>query len=124
MISVLLIVAAVAVFWMIGAYNGLISLKNQTTNALKQIDVQLKRGHDLITSLIAAVQGAMDFGYGSSFTEASARTTSKRSAAAARRRPRSRASGDAFATSDATRSSKSFFRDPSTTVVPSCRPRT
>ncbi len=61
MIYVLLIVAAVAVFWMIGAYNGLISLKNQTTNALKQIDVQLKRRHDLIPNLIAAVQGAMDF---------------------------------------------------------------
>lgn len=61
MIYVVLVVAAVAVFWMIGAYNGLIALKNQTTNALKQIDVQLKRRHDLIPNLIAAVQGAMDF---------------------------------------------------------------
>jgi LemA protein len=58
---VLLIVAVVAVLWMIMAYNGLISLKNQTFNAFKQIDVQLKRRHDLIPNLVNAVKGAMDF---------------------------------------------------------------
>jgi len=58
---VLLVVAVVAVLWMIGAYNGLISLKNQTFNAFKQIDVQLKRRHDLIPNLVNAVKGAMDF---------------------------------------------------------------
>ena len=58
----LLVIALVAVgVWMIGAYNGLISLRNQSANALKQIDVQLKRRHDLIPNLLAAVQGAMDF---------------------------------------------------------------
>lgn len=57
-----LVIALVAVgVWMIGAYNGLISLRNQSANALKQIDVQLKRRHDLIPNLLAAVQGAMDF---------------------------------------------------------------
>jgi LemA protein len=58
---VLLIVAVVAILWVIGAYNGLISLKNQTVNAFKQIDVQLKRRHDLIPNLVNAVKGAMDF---------------------------------------------------------------
>src|ERR1700730_13199360 len=58
---VLLIVAVVAVLWLVGAYNGLISLKNQTVNAFKQIDVQLKRRHDLIPNLVNAVKGAMDF---------------------------------------------------------------
>lgn len=58
---VLLILVVVVVFWMIGAYNGLISLKNQTVNAFKQIDVQLKRRHDLIPNLVNAVKGAMDF---------------------------------------------------------------
>jgi LemA protein len=58
---VLLVVAVVVVLWMIGAYNGLISLKNQTFNAFKQIDVQLKRRHDLIPNLVNAVKGAMDF---------------------------------------------------------------
>ena len=58
---VLLIVVAVVAFWVIASYNGLISLKNQTVNAFKQIDVQLKRRHDLIPNLVNAVKGAMDF---------------------------------------------------------------
>ncbi|PYO63389.1 MAG: hypothetical protein DMD70_04010, partial [Gemmatimonadetes bacterium] len=58
---VLLIVLVVVVGWLIGAYNGLISLKNQTLNAFKQIDVQLKRRHDLIPNLVNAVKGAMEF---------------------------------------------------------------
>jgi len=57
----LLVVVVVVVGWMIAAYNGLISLKNQTVNAFKQIDVQLKRRHDLIPNLVNAVKGAMDF---------------------------------------------------------------
>jgi len=58
---VLLVLLAVVVLWVISAYNGLISLKNQTVNAFKQIDVQLKRRHDLIPNLVSAVKGAMDF---------------------------------------------------------------
>ena len=61
MMWVLLVVVAVAVLWIVGAYNGLISLKNQTINAFKQIDVQLKRRHDLIPNLVNSVKGAMDF---------------------------------------------------------------
>jgi LemA protein len=57
----LLILVAVVVFWVIAAYNGLIALKNQTFNAFKQIDVQLKRRHDLIPNLVNAVKGAMEF---------------------------------------------------------------
>ena len=58
---VFLIVVVGVVLWGIAAYNGLISLKNQTVNAFKQIDVQLKRRHDLIPNLVSAVKGAMDF---------------------------------------------------------------
>jgi LemA protein len=58
---VLLAVAALLIFWIIGAYNGLIALKNQVANAWKQIDVQLKRRHDLIPNLVETVKGAMDF---------------------------------------------------------------
>src|SRR5215207_7873422 len=47
--------------WVVGAYNGLISLKNQVVNGWKQIDVQLKRRHDLIPNLVNTVKGAMDF---------------------------------------------------------------
>src|SRR5918999_1399347 len=58
---VLLVVLAVIILWVIGAYNGLVSLKNQVLNAWKQIDVQLKRRHDLIPNLVNTVKGAMDF---------------------------------------------------------------
>jgi LemA protein len=58
---VLLVVLAVIVLWVIGAYNGLVSLKNQVLNAWKQIDVQLKRRHDLIPNLVNTVKGAMEF---------------------------------------------------------------
>jgi LemA protein len=58
---ILLVVLALAAFWVIGAYNRLISLKNQVVNAWKQIDVQLKRRHDLIPNLVNTVKGAMNF---------------------------------------------------------------
>ena len=62
MIGLLLIVVfVVLVMFAIGAYNKLVSLKNQVQNAWKQIDVQLKRRHDLIPNLINTVKGAMSF---------------------------------------------------------------
>jgi len=57
----LLIVLIVIVVFAISGYNSLIALKGQTLNAWKQIDVQLKRRHDLIPNLVNAVKGAMDF---------------------------------------------------------------
>lgn len=56
-----LVVVAAIVLWVISAYNSLIRLKGDTLNAWKQIDVQLKRRHDLIPNLINAVKGAMEF---------------------------------------------------------------
>jgi LemA protein len=58
---IFLLLIAAAVIWVITAYNGLIQLKGDTLNAWKQIDVQLKRRHDLIPNLVNAVRGAMDF---------------------------------------------------------------
>jgi LemA protein len=58
---VLLVVLAVIVLWVIGAYNALVSLRNQVLNAWKQIDVQLKRRHDLIPNLVNTVKGFMEF---------------------------------------------------------------
>ncbi|HEU5050280.1 MAG TPA: LemA family protein [Gemmatimonadales bacterium] len=58
---ILLVVVAALVLWIIGAYNGLITLKNQVLNAWKQIDVQLKRRHDLVPNLVNTVKGAMTF---------------------------------------------------------------
>jgi LemA protein len=58
---VLLGVLVIAAFWAIATYNGLVGLRNQTLNGWKQIDVQLKRRHDLIPNLINTVKGAMEF---------------------------------------------------------------
>jgi len=58
---ILLILVAVVVLWMVGAFNALIALKNQVVNAWKQIDVQLKRRHDLIPNLVNTVKGYMNF---------------------------------------------------------------
>ncbi len=53
--------AFIAVLWAVWRYNNLIALKNQVLNGWKQIDVQLKRRHDLIPNLIASVKGEMQF---------------------------------------------------------------
>jgi LemA protein len=58
---VLLVLLVVVGLWVMSAYNRLVALKNQVINAWKQIDVQLKRRHDLIPNLINSVKGAMDF---------------------------------------------------------------
>ena len=47
--------------WAVGIYNRLVRLRNQVNNGWKQIDVQLKRRHDLIPNLVNAVKGAMEF---------------------------------------------------------------
>lgn len=50
-------VLVVLVLWVVGMYNGLVSSRNQVQNAWSQIDVQLKRRHDLIPNLIETVKG-------------------------------------------------------------------
>ena len=60
-ILVLLALLVAAALWFVSVYNGLIGLKNQVANAWKQIDVQLKRRHDLIPNLVNTVKGAMNF---------------------------------------------------------------
>src|SRR5438876_8260032 len=59
-IIVLIIVAVIAVF-LISVYNGLIQRRLRIDEAFAQIDVQLKRRHDLIPNLVNAVKGYMDF---------------------------------------------------------------
>ena len=54
---VLLVVLVLVLLWFIGIYNGLVRLRNQVKNAWSQIDVQLKRRHDLIPNLVETVKG-------------------------------------------------------------------
>jgi LemA protein len=49
----------VIVFSLVGMYNSLIRLRNQVKNAWSQIDVQLKRRHDLIPNLVETAKGYM-----------------------------------------------------------------
>jgi len=48
-------------FWGIAQYNKLVTLRNQVQNGWKQIDVQLKRRHDLIPNLVNTVKGYMQY---------------------------------------------------------------
>ncbi len=61
LIYIVLAVAVLILFWVIAKYNGLITLRNQVQNGWKQIDVQLKRRHDLIPNLVETVKGQMEF---------------------------------------------------------------
>ncbi len=58
---IFLALLAVAVVWIVVAYNALIALRNGIQNAWKQIDVQLKRRHDLIPNLVETVRGYMKY---------------------------------------------------------------
>jgi LemA protein len=58
---ILVVGAVFAAMWAIWRYNNLISLRNQVANGWRQIDVQLKRRHDLIPNLVSAVRGEMQF---------------------------------------------------------------
>ncbi len=58
-IVVLIVVIIIALF--AGGYNGLVRLRNAMKNAWAQIDVQLKRRHDLIPNLVETVKGYKNF---------------------------------------------------------------
>jgi LemA protein len=58
---VLLAIVALIPAWLILIYNGLVSLRNDVQGSWKQIDVQLKRRHDLVPNLVSTVKGAMEF---------------------------------------------------------------
>ena len=59
--AVFLLVMAATFVWIVVGYNRLVVLRNQVANAWKQIDVQLKRRHDLIPNLVATAKGALEF---------------------------------------------------------------
>ena len=54
---VILGIIVLAVFFVIGLYNGLVTARNAFKNAFAQIDVQLTRRHDLIPNLVETVKG-------------------------------------------------------------------
>jgi len=54
---VLAVAIAVIAAWVIITFNGLVRLRRLSENAWADIDVQLKRRHDLIPSVVAVVKG-------------------------------------------------------------------
>jgi len=56
-IWLILLILLALVGWVIGMFNGLVVLKNRVNEAASDVDVQLKRRHDLIPNLVSTVQG-------------------------------------------------------------------
>ncbi|MEW6616984.1 MAG: LemA family protein [Patescibacteria group bacterium] len=56
-LTIVLIVVALIVVWLIAAYNGFVRLVNRTKEAWSDIEVQLKRRYDLIPNLVETVKG-------------------------------------------------------------------
>ena len=56
---VVVVLGVLFALWAMGVYNALIRLRNAVKNAWSQIDVQLKRRHDLIPNLVETVKGYM-----------------------------------------------------------------
>lgn len=56
---VFVVILVIILLALIGNYNALIRLRNQVSNAWSQIDVQLKRRHDLIPNLVETAKGYM-----------------------------------------------------------------
>ncbi len=57
LIGALIFGALFLVFYFVSIYNGLVRRRNEFKNSFKQIDVQLKRRHDLIPNLVATAKG-------------------------------------------------------------------
>jgi LemA protein len=83
--TLIIIVAAIVllILSIIGIYNSLIGLRNQVDNAWSQIDVQLKRRHDLIPNLVETAKGYMHHERGTfeAVTEARSRAMGAKSVA-------------------------------------------
>lgn len=50
-------IVVILIFWFVAVFNGIVSLRNRTQEAWSDIDVQLKRRHDLIPNLVETVKG-------------------------------------------------------------------
>lgn len=84
---VAIVLLAVVLFWMVGAYNRLVRLKNIIANAFGQIDVQLKRRYDLIPNLVEAAKKYLQHEHATLEAVISARNQARSASDAVRNRP-------------------------------------
>src|SRR5260370_26382514 len=56
---IVIAIVVLVVLWLVFTYNGLVTARNRTQEAWSEIDVELKRRHDLIPNLVNTVQGYM-----------------------------------------------------------------
>ncbi len=84
-VVVIIVVLFLLILFIIGVYNALVRLRNQVNNAWSQIDVQLKRRHDLIPNLVETAKGYMKHERGTfeAVTEARAKAMGAHSVAEA-----------------------------------------
>ncbi|MDB5742073.1 MAG: LemA family protein [Polaromonas sp.] len=79
--------AALLLFWAVGAYNRLVRLQNTIANAFGQIDVQLKRRHDLIPNLVEAAKKYLQHEHATLEAVISARNQARSASQTVRNRP-------------------------------------
>jgi len=92
--TIVIIVLAVIILWLIGAYNSFVRLVNRTKEAWADIDVQLKRRYDLIPNLVETVKG-----YAKHESEAFEKVTKARSQALGARSVKEKETADNMVTS-------------------------
>lgn len=82
-----IVATAVLIFWVLGAYNRLVRLKNTIANAVGQIDVHLKRRHDSVPNLLEAVRAHLSLERETLEAVSNARHQAQAASEAARGRP-------------------------------------
>jgi LemA protein len=91
-LGIVALVVVAVLLWMAGAYNSLVALRNRFKAAFSQIDVQLKRRHDLIPNLVETAKGYLAHEKGTLEAVTQARTAAMSAARLAAANP-----GDASA---------------------------
>jgi LemA protein len=82
-LSVIALVVVVVLLWIARAYNSLVAMRNRFKNAFSQIDVQLKRRHDLIPNLVETAKGYLSHEKGTLEAVTQARTAAMAASRAA-----------------------------------------
>ncbi len=95
-----LVVIALLAAWAVIAFNALVRRRNEIGNAFAQIDVQLKRRHDLIPNLVETARKYLQHEQGTFEAVTSARNGASRAADSARRLPADAAAIGALAVAE------------------------